>query len=93
MYQEVPPEVDAAARAQAGALMALYDIRYFITFPPIAGALPVSGHLADDAGLCPAGAAAGEAAVLGAGRHPRLPRVSQPAIPFPFRLDLGTAGH
>ena len=40
MYREVSPETDAAAREQAGDLMALYDVRYFITTPPIPGRYP-----------------------------------------------------
>ena len=40
MYREVSPETDAAARKQAGDLMALYDVRYFITTPPIPGRFP-----------------------------------------------------
>ncbi len=40
MYKDVAPEVDAAARAQAGSLMALYDVRYLVTTPPIAGRYP-----------------------------------------------------
>ncbi|NOZ28175.1 MAG: hypothetical protein GXP39_09015 [Chloroflexi bacterium] len=36
----VPPEVDAAARAQAADLMYLYDVRYLIVLPPIPGRFP-----------------------------------------------------
>lgn len=36
----VPPEVDAAARAQAGDLMYLFNVRYLIVLPPIPGRLP-----------------------------------------------------
>ncbi len=88
MYQEVPPEVDAAARAQASALMGLYDVRYFITFPPIAGGYPYQDtwQKTQDYAL----------QVLPLEQPPfwdkdgiRAYRVQQPAVPFPFRLDLG----
>jgi hypothetical protein len=38
--RSVPPEVDAAARAQAADLMVLYDVRYLIVLPPIPGRFP-----------------------------------------------------
>ncbi len=40
MYKEVAPDVDKAARGQAAALMSLYNVRYFVTTPPIPGRYP-----------------------------------------------------
>ncbi len=91
MYEDVPPEVDAAARAQAGELMALYNVRYFITTPPIAGRYPYrdtwqrTEQYAFD--VLPL-----EDEPLWEADGYRVYRVEQPAVPFPFRLDVGTPG-
>ena len=91
MYREVSPETDAAARKQAGDLMALYDVRYFITTPPIPGRFPYQDtwQRTEDYALD----------VLPLEKPPvweqdgyRAYRVIQPAVPFPFRLDLGVSG-
>lgn len=91
MYRDVPPDVDAAARAQAGALMALYDVRYFITNPPIAGRFPYQDTSARTEAYA--------LEVLPLEKPPiweadgiKAYRVIQPPVSFPFRLDLGTAG-
>jgi len=90
MYQDVAPAVDAAARSQAAALMALYDVRYFITFPPIAGGYPYQDtwQKTQDYAL----------QVLPLEKPAFWEKdgilayhVQQPAVPFPFRLDLGAA--
>jgi hypothetical protein len=91
MYRDVAPEVDAAARAQAGDLMSLYDIRYFITTPPIPGRYPYQDtwqrteeYALDVLPL--------EKPAFWEADGYRAYRVEQPPIPFPFRLDLGTPG-
>ena len=91
MYREVSAETDAAARAGAGALMALYDVRYFITTPPIPGRYPyqdtwqrTEAYALDVLPL--------EKPAFWEADGYRAYRVIQPATPFPFRLDLGTAG-
>jgi hypothetical protein len=91
MYRAVSPEVDAAARAQAGDLMSLYDVRYLITTPPIPGRYPyqdtwqqTEAYALDVLPL--------EKPALWAGDGYRAYRVIQPPIPFPFRLDLGAPG-
>jgi hypothetical protein len=91
MYREVSPETDAAARKQAGDLMALYDVRYFITTPPIPGRFPYQDtwQRTEDYALD----------VLPLEKPPvweqdgyRAYRVIQPAVASPFRLDLGVNG-
>ena len=91
MYREVSPETDAAARKQAGDLMALYDVRYFITTPPIPGRFPYQDtwQRTEDYALD----------VLPLEKPPvweqdgyRAYRVIQPAVASPFRLDLGVSG-
>jgi hypothetical protein len=91
MYQAVTPETDTAARSQAASLMALYDVRYFITTPPIPDRYPYQDtwKQTEDYAL----------SVLPLERPAfweqdgyRAYRVIQPAVPFPFRLDLGTTG-
>jgi hypothetical protein len=92
MYRDVSPEVDAAARAQAGELMSLYDIRYFITTPPIPGRYPYQdtyGRTEEYAlDVLPL-----EKPAFWEKDGYRAYRVVQPSIPFPFRLDLGTPGN
>jgi hypothetical protein len=89
MYQDVSPELDAAVRAQAAALMALYDVRYFITFPPIRGAFPYQDtwQKTQDYALqvLPL-----EKPAFWEQDGIKAYRVIQPAVAFPFRLDLGT---
>ena len=91
MYREVSPETDAAARKQAGDLMALYDVRYFITTPPIPGRYPYQDtwKRTEDYALD----------VLPLEKNPVLEqdgykvyRVVQPAMSLPFRVDLGVSG-
>lgn len=41
-YQEVPPELEAKAKAQALELVRLYDIRYLVVLPPTPGRAPYS---------------------------------------------------
>jgi hypothetical protein len=91
MYRDVPPEVDAAARAQAGDLMSLYDVRYLITTPPIPGRYPyqdtwqqTEAYALDVLPL--------EKPAFWEGNGYRAYRVKQPPIPLPFHLDLGSAG-
>ena len=91
MYREVSPETDAAAREQAGDLMALYDVRYFITTPPIPGRFPYQDTWQRTEAYA--------LDVLPLEKPPvweqdgyRAYRVIQPAVPFPFRLDLGVSG-
>ena len=90
MYQDVPPELDAAVRAQTAALMALYDVRYFITFPPIPGAYPYQDtwQKTQDYALqvLPL-----EKPAFWEKDGIKAYRVIQPAVAYPFRLDLGTA--
>jgi hypothetical protein len=92
MYREVDPETDAAARAQAADLMALYNIRYFITTPPIPGRFPYQDTWQR--------AEAYAKEVLPLDPNPvweadgyTAYRVSQPPVALPFRLDLGTPGN
>ena len=92
MYKEVSPETDDAARAQAGALMALYNVRYFITTPPIPGRFPYQDtwqrteqYALDVLPLDPN--------PIWQAEGYRVYRVNQPAIALPFRLDLGTPGN
>jgi hypothetical protein len=91
LYREVSPETDAAARAQAASLMALYDVRYLITTPPIPGRYPYQDtwqrteqYALDVLPL--------EKPAFWEQDGYRAYRVIQPAVPFPFRLDLGTPG-
>lgn len=41
-YQDVPPELEAKAKAQAPELARLYDIRYLVVLPPTPGRAPYS---------------------------------------------------
>ncbi len=90
-YREPAPEVDAAARAQAGALMALYDVRYFVTTPAIPGRYPyqdtwqrTEAYALDVLPL--------EKPALWEADGYRVYRVIQPDLPSPFRVDIGAAG-
>ncbi len=90
MYEEVSPELDAAARAQAGELMALYNVRYLVTTPAIAGRYPyqdtwqrTEAYALDVLPL--------EDEPLWEADGYRVYRVEQPTVPFPFHLDVGAA--
>jgi hypothetical protein len=90
MYRDVSPETDRAARSQAGALMALYDVRYFITTPPIPGRYPyqdtwqrTEAYALDALPL--------EKPAFWEKDGYRAYRVVQPTLALPFHVDLGTA--
>jgi len=91
MYRDVPPELDAAARSQAAELMALYNVRYFVTTPPIPGRYPYQDtwertetYALEVLPL--------ERPALWEQDGYRVYRVIQAPVPLPFRLDLGTPG-
>ncbi len=91
MYKEPSPEVDAAARVQAGSLMALYNVRYFITTPTIPGRWPyldtaerTEQYALDVLPL--------EKPPLWEAQGYRVYKVNPPPVTLPFRLDLGTPG-
>jgi hypothetical protein len=91
MYRPVDAQTDAAARASAANLMALYDVRYFITTPPIPGRYPYQ----DTARQTEAYALEVlplEKPAFWVGDGYAAYRVIQSALPFPFRVDLGTVG-
>ncbi len=92
MYRDVPPDLDAAARAQAGALMSLYNVRYLVTTPPVPGRYPYQDtwqrteqYVLDVLPL--------EAQPVWEADGYRVYRVVQPPVSFPLRLDLGAAGN
>jgi hypothetical protein len=91
MYREPTAEIDAAARAQAADLMALYDVRYLVTSPPIAGRYPYQDtwQRTEDYALdvLPV-----EQPAFWEGDGYRAYRVTPPAPDVPFRLDIGQAG-
>jgi hypothetical protein len=91
LYRDVDPQTDAAARAGAGALMSLFDVRYFVTTPPIPGRFPYQDtwQRTEDYALdvLPL-----EKPAIWEQDGYRAYRVVQPPIPFPFRLDVGRAG-
>ena len=82
------PRLMPPPAAQAAALMALYDVRYFITFPPIAGGYPYQDtwQKTQDYALqvLPL-----EKPAFWEKDGVRAYHIQQPAVPFPFRLDLG----
>ncbi len=91
MYLDISPELDAAARAQAAELMALYNVRYFITTPPIPGRYPyqdtwqrAEAYALDVLPL--------EKPAVWEGDGYRVYRVRQSEVVLPFRVDLGTPG-
>ena len=91
MYRPVDAQTDAAARAGAASLMALYDVRYFITTPPIPGRYPYQ----DTARQTEAYALEVlplEKPAFWEGDGYKAYRVTQGALAFPFRVDVGTAG-
>ena len=92
MYRDVPPDLDAAARDQAGDLMSLYNVRYLVTTPPIPGRYPYQDtwqrteqYVLDVLPL--------EAQPVWEADGYRVYRVLQTPVSFPFRLDLGAAGN
>ncbi len=91
MYRDVDPETDAAARTQAAALMALYDVRYFITTPPIPGRYPYQDTWGRTEAYALDVLPLAQPAVWEADGY-RVYRVQQPELAFPFRVDLGTPG-
>lgn len=91
MYREVSPELDAAARAQAGQLMALYNVRYFVTTPPIAGRYPYQDTWQQTEAYALDVLPLEETPVWEQDGY-RVYRVEQPALPFPFRVDFGAPG-
>lgn len=92
MYKDVAPDVDAAARAQAGSLMSLYNVRYLITTPPIPGRYPYQDTWQRTEQYALDVLPVDPAPVWEADGY-RVYRVNQPPVTLPFRLDLGTAGN
>jgi hypothetical protein len=91
MYRPVDPQTDAAARASAASLMALYDVRYFITTPPIPGRYPYQ----DTARQTEAYALEVlplEKPAFWEGDGYKAYRVIQGALTLPFRVDVGRSG-
>lgn len=89
MYQPPSPAVDAAARAQAAALMTLYNVRYLVVTPPIPGRYPyvdtwqaTRDYALDVLPLDPT-------PVVEADGY-QVYRVQAPAPTLPFVLDFGT---
>ncbi len=91
MYRDLPPELDAAARAQAAELMALYNVRYFITTPPIPGRYPYQDTWQRTEAYALDVLPLEQPALWEEGGY-RVYRVRQPGLTFPFRVDLGTPG-
>ena len=89
MYRDVDPQTDAAARAGAGALMSLYDVRYFVTTPPIPGRFPYQDTWKRTEDYALDVLPLEKPAVWEQDGY-RAYRVVQPPIPFPFRVDVGT---
>ncbi|MBC8448565.1 MAG: hypothetical protein H8D78_12530 [Chloroflexi bacterium] len=89
MYRQPDAETDAAARAQAGELMQLYDVRYLVVLPPIPGRWPYQDTYARTWEYA--------RQVLPLEPEPfydqdgvRAYRVRQPPLTFPLEVDLGT---
>ncbi len=89
MYQPPDDATDHAARAQAAELMALWDVRYLAVNPPVAGRFPYidTWQATQDYALD----------VIPVDPQPlwdadgvQIYAVQQPAVPFPFELDLGS---
>ncbi len=91
MYRDVSPETDAAARAQAGDLMTLYNVRYLVTTPAIPGRYPYQDTRQNTEAyaldVLPV-----EKPAIWSGDGYAVYRVKRPAAAWPFRLDLGAAG-
>ncbi len=89
MYQPPDEATDQAARASAAELMALWDVRYLAINPPVAGRYPYSDtwqatqdYVLDVIPVAPE--------PLWQGDGVQIYAVQQPAVPFPFTLDLGS---
>jgi hypothetical protein len=91
LYRVVDPQTDAAARSGAGALMSLYDVRYFVTTPPIPGRFPYQDTWKRTEDYALDVLPLEKPAVWEQDGY-RAYRVAQPPIPFPFRVDVGTPG-
>ncbi len=91
MYRPVDPQTDAAARASAASLMALYDVRYFITTPPIPGRYPYQDTAARTEAyaleVLPL-----EKPAFWEGEGYRAYRVLPATVTLPWRVDVGVAG-
>ncbi len=92
MYRDVLPEVDAAARAQAGDLMTLYNVRYVVSTPPIPGRYPYQDTWQRTERYALDVLPLEEQPVWEADGY-RVYRVVQPSVALPFHLDLGTPGN
>ena len=91
LYRDVDPQTDAAARAGAGPLMSLYDVRYFVTTPPIPGRFPYQDTWKRTEDYALDVLPLDKPAIWEQDGY-RAYRVAQPPIPFPFRVDVGTPG-
>jgi len=91
MYKPVAPATDSAARDQAAALMALFDVRYIVTTPPIPGRYPYQDTWRETEAYALDVLPLEKPAFWEQDGYSAY-RVNQPAIPNPFRLDLGTPG-
>lgn len=91
MYRDVAPETDAAARAQAASLMALYNVRYVVTSPAIPGRYPYQDTWQRTEAYALEVLPLEQPAAWEADGY-RVYRVIQPALPSLFRVDLGTPG-
>ncbi|MGC8780993.1 MAG: interleukin-like EMT inducer domain-containing protein, partial [Anaerolineae bacterium] len=91
MYRPVDAQTDAAARATAADLMALYNVRYFITTPAIPGRYPYQ----DTVGRTEAYALEVlplEKPAFWEGDGYKAYRVIQKPVRLPFRVDVGVPG-
>jgi len=91
LYRDVDPQTDAAARAGAGPLMSLYDVRYFVTTPPIPGRFPYQDTWKRTEDYALDVLPLEKPAVWEQDGY-RAYRVVPPPIAFPFRVDVGTPG-
>jgi hypothetical protein len=89
MYQPPDELRDQAARAQAAELMALWDVRYLAVNPPVPGRFPyidtwqaTQDYVLDVIPIDPQ--------PLWDADGVQIYAVQQPAVPFPFELDLGS---
>ncbi len=92
MYREIPPEVDAAAREQAADLMALYNVRYLVTTPPIEGRYPYQDTWQRTEQYVLDVLPVDETPVWEADGY-RVYRVAAPPVALPLQLDLGIGGN
>ena len=89
MYQPPDEATDQAARDQAAELMALWDVRYLTVNPPVPGRFPyidtwqaIQDYVLDVIPIDPQ--------PLWDADGVQIYAVQQPAVPFPFELDLGS---